>query len=660
MSEAHDEHRPSKRSRISESCKLCRSKKTRCDGQRPTCSPCLQKNAACEYNERDVPISSDILAKIAHLEARIRILESQSIIVWHPCPELTSASSLLFRQGNLQATSGPAPCVPEPEDERALSYADNPTTCFISSVTQTSPDQDTYSSTQSHNVIDNDRATHPEVSLPSRAVADNLIDCYEQLLYPMFPVLHMPSFRKRYAQFWEPGPGPKSRDQTFEATVNIVIALGCVNSSSVNPCLGIQTARSFYERARDIMSLDTLGSPSLEVVQYLLLTGNYLSFTKHSHRYCNTLAVAIQIAQTLGLHQTHNNYTTNQLQREMGRRVWHLCLTMQRLTSSLFGWNSVIMYENACPLPQMIDDEYLLEEGEGIQPMNKPSLLDALTVSIKVFNIIAEAREVNVTSFARELQMPELIRILQLNEKLHKIEAELPDHLKYETNRKKDTTRERVLMLQAEVVNIRYHPYPLHQGIQLMIHRILYVRLLLFRANLLATARQQLMHQNLTPLQSQIEAALRNEIAFVCVQSALSALNILHTNLQSPSKIISANALFVTLSAATVLIAASVVPAISCNLDDPLSAHAVGIVQAFGILDSHEPLVEGAAETKDKLQQFLQTAKNARHQQRGTPQNHSEPQGSAQLLVPGDESFFTDIDLSGDLWTPNLDWMFSF
>ncbi|KAG7418922.1 hypothetical protein Forpe1208_v002109 [Fusarium oxysporum f. sp. rapae] len=211
---------------------------------------------------------------------------------------------------------------------------------------------------------------------------------------------------------------------------------------------------------------------------------------------------------------------------------------MQRLTSSLFGWNSVIMYDNTCPLPQMIDDEYLLKEGEGIQPMNKPSLLDALTVSIKVF-IIAEAQEVNVTSFTGELQMPELIRILQLNEKLHKIETELPDHLKYETNRKKDTTRERVLMLQAEVVNIR-------------------------------------------------------------------------------------------------------------------------ILYAFVILDSHEALVEGAAETKHKLQQFLQTAKNARHQQQGTAQNHSEPQGSAQLLMPGEESFFTDINLSGDLWTPNLDWMLSF
>ncbi|KAI7762817.1 hypothetical protein LZL87_008258 [Fusarium oxysporum] len=292
----------------------------------------------------------------------------------------------------------------------------------------------------------------------------------------------------------------------------------------------------------------------------------------------------------------------------------------------------------------MIDDEYLLEEGEGIQPMNKPSLLDALTVSIKVFNIIAEAREVNVTSFTGELQMPELIRILQLNEKLHKIETELPDHLKYETNRKKGTTRERVLMLQAEVVNIR----------------ILYVRLLLFRTNILATARQQLIHQNPIPPQSQIEAALRNEIALACVQSALSALNILHTNLQSSSKIIRANALFVTLSAATVLIAASVVPSISCNLDDPLSIHAVGIVQAFVILDSHEALVEGAAETKHKLQQFLQTAKNARHQQQGTAQNHSEPQGSAQLLMPGEESFFTDINLSGDLWTPNLDWMLSF
>ncbi|KAF4452143.1 hypothetical protein F53441_4981 [Fusarium austroafricanum] len=329
----------------------------------------------------------------------------------------------------------------------------------------------------------------------------------------------------------------------------------------------------------------------------------------------------------------------------MGRRVWHLCLTMQRLMSSLFGWNSVIMYDNTCPLPQIIDDEYLQEEGEGIQPMNQPSLLDALIVSIKVFNIIAEAREVNVTSFAEEMQMSELTRILQLNEKLNKIEADLPTHLKYESNGRKGTTREEVLMFQAEVVNIR----------------ILYVRLLLLRTNLLATAREQLIHQDPIILPSQIETTLRNEIALVCVQSALSALSILHANLQSSSKIISANALFVTLSAATVLIASSVVPAIGGSLEDPSSAHALGITQAFEILDAHESRVEGATETRNKLQQFLQTAKSAiRYREQVTAQNHneiSETRGSVQFLAPGEESFFTDIDLSGDLWAPNLDWM---
>jgi hypothetical protein len=122
--------------------------------------------------------------------------------------------------------------------------------------------------------------------------------------------------------------------------------------------------------------------------------------------------------------------------------------------SSLFGWSSVVMYDTTCPLPEMIDDEYLLEEGVGIQPLGTPSLLDALAISVRIFNIVAEAREVNLTSFTGELKMPELTRIIQLEEKLNDIEADLPPHLRYDSNMG-DAPRDKVLRFQAEVTNLR-------------------------------------------------------------------------------------------------------------------------------------------------------------------------------------------------------------
>lgn len=66
--------RTHKRRKVAESCKICRSKKTRCDGRRPECSSCTAKGAVCEYNDATVPVSATTLAGI---EARLRKLEDQ-------------------------------------------------------------------------------------------------------------------------------------------------------------------------------------------------------------------------------------------------------------------------------------------------------------------------------------------------------------------------------------------------------------------------------------------------------------------------------------------------------------------------------------------------------------------------------------------------------
>lgn len=42
--------RPRKRQRVTQACQRCRSKKFRCDGQAPSCGPCLAAQATCLYN----------------------------------------------------------------------------------------------------------------------------------------------------------------------------------------------------------------------------------------------------------------------------------------------------------------------------------------------------------------------------------------------------------------------------------------------------------------------------------------------------------------------------------------------------------------------------------------------------------------------------------
>lgn len=215
-----------------------------------------------------------------------------------------------------------------------MAYADNPTAQFISSVTQASATDQSDPKVQTHHgphqIASSNGIIPLQVSLPPREIADDFVDCYERMVYPIFPVLHLPTFKRRYLQLWERASSAQAVDTTFKATINMVFALGCVNSSKIEPALILKTASTFYDRARGIMPLDSLDSPSIEVVRYLLLTGNYLSFTKYSNRYCNTMAVAIQVAQTIGLHQAQKPPSSNQLQLEMGKRVWHLCLTMQR------------------------------------------------------------------------------------------------------------------------------------------------------------------------------------------------------------------------------------------------------------------------------------------------------------------------------------------
>lgn len=127
-----------------------------------------------------------------------------------------------------------------------------------------------------------------------------------------------------------------------------------------------------------------------------------------------------------------------------------------RLFSSLFGRKTIVEPDNTVPLPEKMDDVYLLEDGTGIQPADLPSILDAFVVTVRIFEIMEGARRIDYGSFNHNLRLPELTEVLQLNEKIDQIENGLPSHLKRDYSGDANTPRDALFKLQAEAVMTRY------------------------------------------------------------------------------------------------------------------------------------------------------------------------------------------------------------
>lgn len=181
------------------------------------------------------------------------------------------------------------------------------------------------------------RPTSDIMLLPRRVNSDKFVTCYWEFIHPMFPVLHKTTFMEQYEQFWatESGindgmPFKTEKDYAvFVSTLNLVFALGCQFSEVVGDTRKASVAHDFYERSRESYNHDWLDSADLPHVQLLVLNGVYLQSTQHANRCWNSIGLAIRVAQILGL-QVKCAIGLSQLEREMRKRIWHTCISLDR------------------------------------------------------------------------------------------------------------------------------------------------------------------------------------------------------------------------------------------------------------------------------------------------------------------------------------------
>jgi len=174
------------------------------------------------------------------------------------------------------------------------------------------------------------RVNDVDYVLPSRKTADNLADIYFRLVHPLYPFLDRQKFDDAYQSIWSGSPTSLD-ERMLMCTVNVMFALACQLSESIKSEQREASAKVFFKRAQDLLNLDLWDVGSTELIQCLLLMGQYLQSTNSPHQCWMIIGLAVRVAQGLGLHLPKTSFDIQgSRERELTRRIWHGCILMDR------------------------------------------------------------------------------------------------------------------------------------------------------------------------------------------------------------------------------------------------------------------------------------------------------------------------------------------
>ncbi|KAH0361842.1 hypothetical protein KCU65_g8464, partial [Aureobasidium melanogenum] len=393
-------------------------------------------------------------------------------------------------------------------------------------------------------------------ALPRRHIADAIVDCYWKFVHPLFPILHGPTFMTAYKECWAPQPnivtqldrGRKEfEDALFYATLNVILTLGTRFCDSIPAAEKGAMIREFYCRSRQTFSYDVLDCTSLPVLQLVLLHGVYLQSTTEVSRCWNMIGVATRMAQSLGLHseQLYKRQKTKYA-REMGRRLWHSCLVLDRLAAATSGWPMMIQVEHNIPMPVLGDAALSPEDRAFSGSVESLSDLSIFRYTCDLFNLVGDILTTLYcnngallpASTDTKWQSRILSQIMALNGRLEAYLHTLPENIRdftegHEQNILQNTPQPMLLCQQA--ISCRY----------------LYTRILLLRPVLLLPLdHPDVIEEGFIPPDDKL---IMHAID-LCATASYRLIETLHSNLSSPFRVADWHVVYMTFTAATSLL----------------------------------------------------------------------------------------------------------
>ncbi|KAJ0420236.1 fungal-specific transcription factor domain-containing protein [Aspergillus carlsbadensis] len=516
-----------KRRRAVEACVSCRTRKSRCSGQRPTCSTCTELGVTCQYistgNTHDIVVVGK--EHFQAIENRLNQLETllqdnassprgtkrshNDVEATHravPTPNSTLSEGVARASiGPQGSADGMGVLVFGDEEDRAY-FGPSSNISFTSDISRTlkrlsrsrgnlTPGSghtslfDLHisrisrpSSPVSHPIPWSANTTHHETPptsifyLPPDDETLSLIDRYFADNGLLFPYIHEETFRETYAQLKRNHTVTR---RTWLGVLNIVLALATL--STVLPVGDSEKRRveaeGFYHRANALCAEHVMNGASLEIVQYLLLVTQYMQGTRSSNQTWTTHGLAVKVALQLGLHSADASKRFPPVEREMRKRTWFGCIVLDRSLSMTFGRpTSIPEHYSRLELPIYYDTfEERQRQIEAKQRCRHST--DSFNATIRLSSVLSKTLDLiydsNLGTEERISSYELITRVLRLRQALDEWVAQLPAHMTLIksqhciTDIGKNPTIDRFRI----ILTIRYH------NLRLLIHRAILLRL---------------------------------------------------------------------------------------------------------------------------------------------------------------------------------------
>ncbi|KAL1881000.1 hypothetical protein Plec18167_003540 [Paecilomyces lecythidis] len=474
-----------KRSRVQFSCTACRHRKLKCDRIYP-CSNCTRRGdiGACTYVGRGPKgrgahpqtNPTHIQSRLHHLEnlvlslAQKKRLEGQDVLTppaSHPSmPQDFSAQLDGFQDtGNNRVLSKGSS-----DEEKDLS--DSPGRLLVEDVGTSYLDaahwraileeiNDVKDYIKEEDETSEESAAEPDTGepegpvlllglnnamsfedlvefMPPKRLVDRLVSRTLNSRYPSIIMLHQPTFRKEYENFWR---DPHAVSVTWLALLYDIMALAVAIIHRSNEPLpeilrGSRDSLNIYKRcAARCLVLSNYTKPGRYKVEALMIYSSAELLTDGDPHYsvCFILGITTKLAMRMGYHRDSKHFPKiSAFEGEIRRRVWAFICQLDSLTSNQVGLPKTVQHwQFDTELPHNLLDEDFDEDSPELPPSRSDNEYTPALYTICKAKLMFVFSDISDLAHSREPASYE--KVLELDKRLDEAFASIPPPLQLRT-----------------------------------------------------------------------------------------------------------------------------------------------------------------------------------------------------------------------------------
>jgi hypothetical protein len=309
-------------------------------------------------------------------------------------------------------------------------------------------------------------STH-DAPLPASAMyqlpdeAHDLVRQFFDVNHTISPIFHESTILPSFTEAINAPLSERPKHRATLALLNMIFAV-CLSHRLIerteNSTNSTKLSRRYYDIAMALLTPSLFRDWHISKVQALLLGARYLQCSNSPDECWNVLGFAIRIAHGLELHRAPP-LTDPCWVKEVKKRVWSACFTLDQLLSMIYGRPAAIN-TSSCPLPLDLDDEYILVD-RVLYPSPKRASKMSFSIEVAKLYRILEAATRSPANFDTTEGAEALAQsVLILDERVRSWYAQVPLELKLESEQEKgeaDEEKSLILALRANMVRIFIH-----------------------------------------------------------------------------------------------------------------------------------------------------------------------------------------------------------